>query len=291
MRIAIANRPRLDILISMRFLSALLCASVLGAAPIAWAGSLAQFRTPLGDIEVELYDSSKPATVQNFMRYVKSGAYKDMLIHRWEPNFVIQGGGYFTTNRFATNASIEQIVTFGEVTNEYSVGRRFSNVYGTLAMARVAGQTNSATSQWFFNLTNNPFLDQVDGGFTVFGRVLRGTNVLERFNLTDTNNGIFGVNLGSPLTAVPVLSDNPDYEDLVYVDITLLNVHVTTNPSGQQEISWNSVSNKLNRVEYTTQIPPAWTELTTTNGTGQLLRVVDPQPGISKRFYRVRVDY
>lgn len=275
----------------MRLVCVLLCGFAVGSASSTWAGSLAQFRTPLGDIDVELFDSSKPVTVRNFIRYVESGAYEDMLIHRWEPSFVIQGGGYFTTNRFATNASLEKLPTFDPIANEYVADPKFSNTYGTIAMARVAGQTNSATSQWFFNLTNNAFLDHVDGGFTVFGKVLRGSEVLDRFNNTATNNGIFGVNLGVPLNKVPVLSMNPDYEDLVYVDITLLNVHVVETATGQTEISWQSVSNKANRVEFTTQIPPVWTELTTMNGTGQLLRATDPDSRTGRRFYRVRVDY
>src|SRR5688500_13831307 len=61
--------------------------------------------------------------------------------------------------------------------SEYAVGSPRSNVYGTIAMARLPGVTNSASSEWFFNLGNNSFLDGVDGGFTVFGRVVRGFDV------------------------------------------------------------------------------------------------------------------
>ena len=64
----------------------------------ALAGTLAQFRTVFGDIEVELYDQDKPVTVQNFIRYVQSGVWSQMFIHRCEPNFVIQGGGYYVAN-------------------------------------------------------------------------------------------------------------------------------------------------------------------------------------------------
>lgn len=276
---------------AMQFLRALVCGGALVTAITAAAGSLAQFRTPLGDIDVELYDADKPVTVQNFIRYVESGLYRDMIIHRWEPGFVIQGGGYFTTNRHATNALIARIKTSPDIVNEYSVNRTFSNEYGTLAMARVDGQTNSANSQWFFNLTNNAFLDERFGGFTVFGRVLRGTNILNRFNLTATNNGIFGINLGSPLHAIPVLSMDPTYEDLVYIDISLLKVEVILTALGQPQISWQSVSNKVNHVEFTTRIPPAWTVLMSTNGNGQRLQTIDAAPGASNRFYRVRVDY
>ena len=91
--------------------------------------------------------------------------------------------------------------------------------------------------------------------------------------------------------SLPVLKLDAGYEDLVYVDITFLNVHVTPTGAGLNEISWQSVSNKANRVEFTTQFPPTWTQLVNTNGTGQILRWVDPQAGATRRFYRVRVDY
>ena len=275
----------------MRFLLALLCGPAFLIAPAVWASPMALFRTPLGDIEVELYDASKPATVANFIKYVESGAYTtNMFIHRWEPNFVIQGGGFYTADRHTTNAGIAAIPTFPPVTNEYSVGRIFSNTYGTIAMARASGQTNSATSQWFFNLKDNSGLDKVDGGFTVFGRVLRGTNVLNRFLGGEASKGIYTVDIGGALTTLPVLSSTPGLEDLVYVDITLLDVRIASQPAGAQTISWQSVSNKLNRVEFTTRMPPVWTELASTNGTGQLMQVTDPVVD-PNRFYRVRVDY
>src|SRR5437868_3196931 len=108
------------------------------------AGTLAQFRTVFGDIEVELYDQDKPVTVQNFIQYVQSGRYQNMFAHRIVPGFVIQGGGYTVTNRNTTNWQFVGVSTFPKITNEFGVGRRFSNVYGTLSMAKVSGDTNSA---------------------------------------------------------------------------------------------------------------------------------------------------
>jgi cyclophilin family peptidyl-prolyl cis-trans isomerase len=277
----------------MRFLLSLICGvSLPSAICLSVSGStLAQFRTPLGDIEVELYDTVKPVTVQNFIRYVQSGAYMDMFFHRWVPGFVVQGGGFYAANRNQTNAGFAAIPTFDAIPNEYGVGQIFSNQFGTIAMARESGKTNSATSQWFFNLADNAALDQVDGGFTVFGRVLRGTNVLNRFNLTSAANGIYLFPLPEPLNELPVLSSNPTFDDLVYVDISLLNVQVVSNTSGQREISWQSVSNKVNAVEFTSQFPPVWEELTSTNGAGQVIHVTDAQPSATNRFYRIRVDY
>src|SRR5215469_1425686 len=69
----------------------------------AQAGTLAQFRTPFGDIELELYDRDKPQTVQNFKSLVERGAYQNTFFHRLEPGFVIQGGGYATGAQVATN--------------------------------------------------------------------------------------------------------------------------------------------------------------------------------------------
>src|ERR1051326_4300219 len=105
----------------------------------ARAGSLAQFRTVLGDIEVELYDQDKPITVQNFIRYVQNGAYQNEFVHRLLPGFVLQGGGFTITNRGATNWSVVQVPAYPPIRDEFGIGRRFSNVYGTLAMAKAAG--------------------------------------------------------------------------------------------------------------------------------------------------------
>src|SRR2546427_11105549 len=155
----------------------------LAATSLGSAGTLAQFRTVFGDIDVELYDQDKPVTVQNFIRYVQSGAWRDMFVHRCNPNFVIQGGGYYVANRSTTNQFINRVIPFGTLSNEFGVGRQYSNVYGTIAMAKTAGDTNSASSQWFFNLQDNVFLDAPDTNnlFVVFGQVVGGTNALNVF--------------------------------------------------------------------------------------------------------------
>jgi cyclophilin family peptidyl-prolyl cis-trans isomerase len=255
------------------------------------AGTLAQFRTTVGDIDVELFDQEKPATVRNFLRYVNSGAYTNfMFLHRWSPGFVIQGGGYYASNRFGVSPSVATIPTYGTITNEYSIGPTYSNAYGTIAMARVGGQTNSASSNWFLNLTNNAFLDSVDGGFTVFGRVVRGTNVLNRF-LAYPSPGLSWWNAGGALTELPSTGTSLSYSTLIYVDVTLLQVSIQPGPNGSRTISWNSSSNQLNRVEYTTNFPPSWITLATTNGNGSRLTVTDTNIANPEAFYRVRVDY
>ena len=121
--------------------------------------------TPLGDIPVELYPNMAPQTVANFQAYADSGDWDGSLVHRSVPGFVIQGGGF----REVAGA-YAAIPTDPPVPNEPCL----SNTAGTIAMARVGGQPNSATSQWFINLADNTSLDAVDGGFTAFGRVVGG---------------------------------------------------------------------------------------------------------------------
>jgi cyclophilin family peptidyl-prolyl cis-trans isomerase len=261
-----------------------------------WAGPLAIFRTPLGDIEVELYED-KPVTTQNFLRYVSSGAYSNMFFHRWMPGFVMQGGGFETTNRSGASPGISSLATiYGSITNEFGVGRRASNVYGTLAMAKIGGDPNSASSQWFFNLADNSAnLDNQNGGFTVFARVLRGTNVLERFNDVSATHSLWMVDLktafGGALTQLPVLTTNAYYEDLVYCNVTALQLQArpATNRAGV-ELSWPSVINLTNVVEFRDHLTQAWAALVRTNGNGQTMRLTDQPPG-GARYYRVRVEY
>lgn len=254
------------------------------------AGTLVQFRTTIGDIEIELYDQDKPVTVTNFLYYVKQGYPNDMIIHRFVPGFVIQGGLAYTANR-QTAPSLNFISTKPTITNEYSVGRTFSNTNGTIAMARAGGITNSATSQWYINLADNSALDNVDGGFTVFGHTLRGFDVLASFSSTSPQKIWVYTGIGSPLSELPIMRNttNPTFNDLVYVDITLLNVRITDIGTGKQ-IVWRSVKDKLNYVEYTTVFPPVWQSLAIPTGTGSDMAVTDTS-GDAKRFYRIRVDY
>jgi cyclophilin family peptidyl-prolyl cis-trans isomerase len=273
-------------------------ACILGAVVFmlspARAGTLVQFRTTFGDIEVELYDQDKPVTVQNFIRYVQSGCYTNEFSHRLIPGFVLQGGGFtLTTN------TISAIPTFPPITNEFGVGRQFSNVYGTIAMAKLGGDTNSATSQWFFNLTNSPALDAHDttNFFVVFGHVIAGTNVLNIFNnfqnYTGTQQSNLVANLsgsfGGNFASCPLLYPSVAATNFVFIDISLLQVGIQTNDTSRQ-ISWNSANGLTNIVEFTTNFPAVWNTLATTNGTGARMTVTDSAIAPS-RFYRVRVIY
>ena len=286
---------------------------LLFAIPFAKSGTLAQFRTVYGDIDVELYDLDKPVTVQNFLRYTQSGTYDSMFFHRCFPGFLIRGGRYRVTDRADTNnaTTFRGVPFFAPITNEFNVGTLRSNVFGTIAMFKNSdSDPNSATSEWFFNLADNSAdLDSQNGGSVVFGNVVRGTNVLNYIDTlfkseTNSSGAIVDLRwwlgngeLATLFSDLPVNPfnhpglDYPRYVDLVFVDVSLLSVEVQATGSGSRQISWNSVSNKVNTVEFTTKFPPVWQTLTTTNGTGNTLTVIDSNSTNKRRFYRVRVDY
>jgi len=145
---------------------------LLLALPQAATATIVEVETDLGTVEINLYDNATPATVTNFLNYVNSGAFTDSIVHRSVPGFVIQGGGFITD----INAQVSAIMTNPAVTNEPV----YSNVRGTIAMAKLGDDPNSATSQWFINLANNAAnLDAQNGGFTVFGEVTAGMDVVD----------------------------------------------------------------------------------------------------------------
>jgi len=133
------------------------------------SNSVVRLDTPAGPINIQLFDKQAPRTVANFLNYVTSGRYASSIFHRSVPNFVLQGGGF----TFNTNPSrLDPIATDPAVQNEPDPTNR-SNLRGTLAMAKLGSDPNSATDQFFFNLANNSAnLDNQNGGFTVFGQVV-----------------------------------------------------------------------------------------------------------------------
>ena len=134
--------------------------------------TLVDVSTTFGSFELELYDTQTPLTVANFLSYVTNDLYNNTIIHRSVPGFVIQGGGYELSGNFLNN-----VPTNAPVENEPGI----SNLRGTIAMAKLGGDPNSATSQWFINLGDNfSNLDNQNGGFTVFGEVVgNGMNVVD----------------------------------------------------------------------------------------------------------------
>jgi cyclophilin family peptidyl-prolyl cis-trans isomerase len=159
-----------------------------------YSATLVRFHTNAGDIDVQLLPGSAPATVSNFLSYMDSGAYNNSLIHRLAKNFVFQGGGYTYDGTTVTT-----IPTRAPVINEFHL----SNTRGTIAMAKVGSDPNSATDQWFFNLVDNSAnLDNQNGGFTVFGRVANATSLA----------------VMDKIAALPVDSFNPPFDQLPVFD-------------------------------------------------------------------------
>jgi cyclophilin family peptidyl-prolyl cis-trans isomerase len=130
-----------------------------------------RFHTTHGDFTVELFDKEAPISVENFLKYVDDGHFDGTIFHRIVPGFVIQGGGL--TADFSTKK------TRAPIANEATNGLK--NERGTLSMART-NDINSATSQFFVNLSDNAFLDHTKGqfGYAVFGRVKDGLDVVDK---------------------------------------------------------------------------------------------------------------
>jgi len=131
-------------------------------------------RTTLGEIELELFPDKAPISVENFLSYVRSGFYKNVLFHRVVTDFVIQGGGY--------DKNYTKKETQTPIKNEANNG--LSNLRGTVAWARTS-DVHSATSQFFINLRDNTRLDYRDStaagyGYAVFGKVIRGMDVVDK---------------------------------------------------------------------------------------------------------------
>ena len=139
-----------------------------------------------------------------------------------------------------------------------------------------------------------------NGYFTVFGRVIGGTNVLNTFlgfqvwkETPQETNVIVDLckyaGFGPDFRECPFLNGSLSPYYLVYVDISLLNVQIR-NVNNAREISWTSVAGRTNHVQFTTSLPPAWNSLFQTNGNGQTITIRDSDNTAQSRFYRVTVD-
>ena len=139
-------------------------------------------KTNVGTIRLELYPAKAPKTVENFLQYVKDGHFNGTIFHRVIDNFMIQGGGF--------DKSYKQKATRASVENEGKNGLK--NDLGTIAMARTSAP-HSASSQFFINGKNNDFLNAAnaqDGwGYTVFGKVVSGMDVVTKISKSPTGSG------------------------------------------------------------------------------------------------------
>ena len=155
-----------------KILLALLAFSLSGIA--AAANPQVELRTSAGAIVIELDRDKAPATVDNFLQYVKDGHYNGTIFHRVIPGFMVQGGGFTPDMREKT--------TRGQIKNEATNGLK--NLNGTVAMARTP-DPHSASAQFFINVSDNAFLDHRapnarEYGYAVFGKVVKGMDVVSR---------------------------------------------------------------------------------------------------------------
>jgi cyclophilin family peptidyl-prolyl cis-trans isomerase len=172
----------------LRRTSLLLAAALLlGTAQARAANPQVDLDTSAGKIRIELYPDAAPKTVENFLAYVKAKQYDGTQFHRVIPGFMIQGGGF--------TADFQQKPTRAPVQNEAEQSSKAGllNAPGTVAMART-GDPHSATSQFFINVADNKFLNFREAspqgyGYTVFGKVVQGMDVVNKIAAAPTGAG------------------------------------------------------------------------------------------------------
>jgi len=143
-------------------------------------------KTNKGDLVIMLDRAAAPVSVKNFLQYVDSGSYDGTVFHRVMPNFMIQGGGF--------SEDLQKKPTQAGITNEW--GNGLMNTRGSLAMARIGGDPNSATNQFFINVKDNPNLDRPQGdgaAYAVFGQVIDGMDVVDAIKMVPTQRAANGM--------------------------------------------------------------------------------------------------
>lgn len=160
-----------------------------------FANTNMQITTTLGKIDIELFDDKAPISAKNFENYVKAKFYEGTIFHRVIPGFMIQGGGM--------DVNMVEKKTNAPIRNESNNGLK--NDRGTLAMART-NDPNSASSQFFINLENNPSLNQSwsNAGYAVFGKVTNGMNIVDEIARVPTGNA--GMHQNVPKKPVKIIS-------------------------------------------------------------------------------------
>lgn len=188
---------------------------------LATGGTVVIIETNQGTFKIQLFDSDTPATVQNFLNYVERDDYKGTFFHRSVPGFIVQGGG-FKYNSVTGQA--DPIRQDPPVKNEF----KFSNTRGTVAMAKLSGDADSATNQWFVNLANNSGnLDDQNGGFTVFGQVIENG-----MSVVDAIAALPRVNFGGAFTDVPTVNYNGEVSKDIFVNLTNVILAIDSDEDG-----------------------------------------------------------
>lgn len=155
-------------------------AALVGAADIQAANPVVVLETSKGDIKIELFEDKAPVTVKNFLQYVDDKHYDGLIFHRVIQDFMIQGGGYDVAQK---ERKVRE-----PIKNES--GNGVPNNRGYIAMART-DDLDSATSQFYINVKDNPFLDK--NKYCAFGRVISGMDVVDKIRDVETGRkGMFG---------------------------------------------------------------------------------------------------
>lgn len=217
------------------FAAALPFVAVTMVAAHRAAATIVRFQTSSGNVDVRLYNAATPLSVTNFLNYVTSNRYNGTFIHRvpqsggTSSDFVVQGGGFLLNNSIFAAAGI---VTDPPIGNE----PKFSNTRGTLSFAK---NSLGATSQWFFNIGNNSFLDAQ--AFTVFGRVLgTGMTVVDAINDLPVINATSAQNApGEDFDEIPVrdIQQVLNQQDITANEAVMVNVSVLNLPAGDYDFN------------------------------------------------------
>lgn len=199
--------------------------------PVVLSAQTARLSTNMGDIDITLLPESAPQTVRNFLNYVEKGAYNNSFFHRLARGFVLQGGGF----AFRNGQPVE-IASDPPVRNEF----RISNTRGTIAMAKLGSDPNSATNQFFFNLADNSAnLNNQNGGFTVFARVANSASQA----IVDRMAGVPVYNAGSPFDTLPLQNYNGTAQVTEGNLLLIRSITVTDNKPAITENGLITVSN------------------------------------------------
>lgn len=172
--------------------------------------------TSLGELCMRLFKDDAPNTVTNFVKYVTDGDYNGSFFHRSVAGFVVQGGGF----RFQ-GSGVTEVPADPAVVNEY----KRPNTYGTIAMAKLGDQPNSATNQWFVNIANNTDILNTsnNGGFTVFGEVIP-SDIPVLADISAIRAYDLSASLGGAFAEVPLLNPDTDrsLDDFINVESAYL---------------------------------------------------------------------
>lgn len=251
--------------------------------PGAFAASpmIAKFSTVLGDFEVLLRQDAAPVSVANFISYADEGRYDSTIFHRsttYNPANIqiVQGGGFALSGETLSPVETHPPIVLEAV---------LPNLRGTIAMARTS-EPDSAMSEWYFNVTDNPALD---GSYAVFGSIIGsgGLSVLDALGAVTVYNASSA--LGSAFSEMPLLESSLEVENLVLVqNVAVVPFSITKIEKVDEgvKIDWTALStNTPVRVERTENLVSGnWEAVSTNNRTATF---TDANAPASAAFYRV----